>query len=103
PGQQPDPAMMAKIMAAFEKDLGNLTLENDSKVLDEVTVTAQKALLEMDIDKKIFNVDKNIVTAGGTAIDVMRNVPSLQVDIDGNVKLRNASPTLFIDGRPTTL
>ncbi|MCP9770459.1 TonB-dependent receptor [Lacihabitans sp. LS3-19] len=103
PGQQPDPAMMAKMMAAFEKDMGNLNLPSDSKVLDAVTVTAQKALLEMDIDKKIFNVEKNIVTAGGTAVDVMRNIPSLQVDIDGNVKLRNAAPTLFIDGRPTTL
>ncbi|MCP9754841.1 TonB-dependent receptor [Lacihabitans sp. CCS-44] len=103
PGQMPDPAMMAKIMASFEKDLGKIKVENDSKVLDAVTVTATKALLEMDIDKKTFNVEKNIVTAGGTAIDVMRNIPTLQVDIDGNVKLRNAAPTLFIDGRPTTL
>ncbi|GAB2631808.1 outer membrane beta-barrel family protein [Emticicia sediminis] len=102
-GQQPDPAMIAKMMAAFEKDLGNLRIESDTKVLDAVTVTAQKALLEMDIDKKIFNVEKNIVTAGGTGVDVMRNIPSLQVDIDGNVKLRNAAPTIFIDGRPTTL
>src|SRR5262249_32477309 len=39
----------------------------------------------------------------GTAVDVMRNVPSLQVDIDGNVKLRNATPQIYIDGRPTTL
>lgn len=102
-GQQPDPAMLAKIMAAFDKDLGNLKLESDTKTLDVVTVTATKSLLEMDIDKKTFNVEKNIVTAGGTAVDVMRNVPSLQVDIDGNVKLRNAAPTIFIDGRPTTL
>ncbi len=102
-GQQPDPTMIAKMMAAFEKDLGNIKIESDTKVLDAVTVTAQKALLEMDIDKKIFNVEKNIVTAGGTGVDVMRNIPSLQVDIDGNVKLRNAAPTIFIDGRPTTL
>ncbi|PWK23835.1 outer membrane receptor protein involved in Fe transport [Arcicella aurantiaca] len=103
PGQQPDPAMIAKFMAGFEKDLGKLKLENDNKVLDAVVVTATKALVEMDIDKKTFNVDKNIVTAGGTAVDVMRNIPSVQVDIDGNVKVRNAAPTLFIDGRPTTL
>jgi outer membrane receptor for ferrienterochelin and colicin len=103
PGQQPDPAMMAKFMAGFEKDLGKLKLDNDNKVLDAVVVTATKALVEMDIDKKTFNVDKNIVTAGGTAIDVMRNIPSVQVDIDGNVKVRNAAPTVFIDGRPTTL
>ena len=57
----------------------------------------------MDIDKKTFNVDKNITSTGGTAVDVMKNVPSVQVDIDGNVKLRNASPQIYIDGRPTTL
>jgi ferric enterobactin receptor len=103
PGQQPDPAMIAKFMAALEKDLGNIKIESDEKVLDAVTVTATKALLEMDIDKKTFNVEKNIVTAGGTGVDVMRNIPSVQVDIDGNVKLRNAAPTIFIDSRPTTL
>ncbi|WP_437917968.1 TonB-dependent receptor domain-containing protein [Sphingobacterium sp. LRF_L2] len=102
-GGQPDPATLAKLMAAFDKNIGSIPLETDSRQIDEVTVTARKALLEMDIDKKVFNVEKNIVSAGGTAIDVLRNVPSIQVDIDGNVKLRNASPTVFIDGRPTTL
>src|SRR5687768_4594972 len=57
----------------------------------------------MDIDKEVFNVDQNIVSAGGTAVDVMKNVPSLNVDIDGNVTLRNASPQIYVDGRPTTL
>ncbi|WP_400263373.1 TonB-dependent receptor domain-containing protein [Sphingobacterium sp. SG20118] len=86
-----------------EKDLGAITLENDNRKLDEVIVTGRKALLEMDIDKKVFNVEKNIVATGGTAIDVFRNMPSVQVDIDGNVKLRNAAPTIFVDGKPTTL
>jgi len=103
PGQAPDPEMMAKMLAAFEKDLGNIKLANDSKELDAVVVTGTKALVEMDIDKKSFNVSQNLVTTGGTAIDVMRNIPSVQVDIDGNVKVRNANPTLFIDGRPTSL
>ena len=103
PGQQPDPAMIAKFMAAFDLNMGEIKLESDDKMLDQVVVTATKALVEMDIDKKIFNVEKNIVTTGGTAVDVMRNIPSVQVDIDGNVKVRNAAPTLFIDGRPTTL
>ena len=103
PGQAPDPEMMAKLMAAFEKDLGNIKLAPDSKELDAVVVTGTKSLVEMDIDKKSFNVSQNLVTTGGTAIDVMRNIPSVQVDIDGNVKVRNANPTLFIDGRPTSL
>jgi ferric enterobactin receptor len=102
-GGQPDPSAMSKMLENIDKDLGNLKLLSDDKVLEGVTVTAQKALLEMDIDKKIFNVEKNLVTAGGTAVDIMRNIPTLQVDIDGNVKMRNAAPTLFIDGRPTTL
>ncbi|MFY7829303.1 MAG: TonB-dependent receptor domain-containing protein [Flectobacillus sp.] len=103
PGQQPDPAMMAKMLAAMDKDLGNIKLASESTLLEGVTVNGSKPLLEMDIDKKSFNVSKNLVTSGGTAVDIMRNIPSLQVDIDGNVKLRNASPVLFIDGRPTTL
>ncbi|MCC6290056.1 MAG: TonB-dependent receptor [Chitinophagaceae bacterium] len=87
----------------FDKDLGNIKLTSDAKQLEAVVVTATKPMMQMDIDKKTFNVEKNIVTAGGTAVDVMRNVPSVQVDIDGNVKLRNAAPQIYVDGRPTTL
>lgn len=86
-----------------DKDLGNIKMHDDAGQLQAVTVTASAPTLKMDIDKKTFNVEKNIVSAGGTAVDVMRNVPSLQVDIDGNVKLRNAAPQIYIDGRPTTL
>ncbi|MGK2862620.1 MAG: outer membrane beta-barrel protein, partial [Chitinophagaceae bacterium] len=68
-----------------------------------VVVSAGSAGMRLDIDKKVFNVDKNIVSSGGTALDVMRNVPSVMVDIDGNVKLRNAAPQIYIEGRPTTL
>jgi outer membrane receptor protein involved in Fe transport len=88
---------------AFDKDLGKIRLLTDSKELETVTVTANKSSLRLDIDKKVFSVDKNIVSAGGTALDVMKNVPSINVDIDGNVSLRNAAPQLFVDGRPTTL
>ena len=87
----------------FDKDLGNIKLGEDVQQLAGVTVTSVSNKLRMDIDKKVFNVDKNIVTAGGTALDVMKNIPSIQVDIDGNVKLRNSAPQLFIEGRPTTL
>ena len=96
-------AALSSMAGAFDKDLGNIKLKTDQAQLQSVTVTASAPGLKMDIDKKTFSVDKNIVTAGGTAVDVMRNVPSLQVDIDGNVKLRNAAPQIYIDGRPTTL
>ena len=94
---------MSQALAAVDKDLGNLKLEQDAQTLESVTVTASAPMMQMGIDRKIFNVEKNITSAGGSAIDVMRNVPSVNVDIDGNVTLRNAAPQIFVDGRPTTL
>jgi ferric enterobactin receptor len=91
------------IANAFDKDLGNIKLSQQSVQLANVTVINAAQGLKMDIDKKTFTVDKNIVSSGGTAVDVMKNVPSVQVDIDGNVKLRNGTPQIYIDGRPTTL
>ena len=88
---------------SFDKDLGKIKLATDVAQLANVTVTANKPLVRLDADKKVFNVEKNIVSAGGTALDVMKNVPSVNVDIDGNVSLRNAAPQLYVDGRPTTL
>ncbi len=95
-----DPSSM---MSAIDKDLGNIKLVIDEKLLGNVTVTASKPLLQIGIDRKIFNVDRNITSAGGTAVDVMKNVPSVSVDIDGNVSLRNNAPQIFVDGRPTNL
>jgi outer membrane receptor protein involved in Fe transport len=87
----------------FRKDLGNISLNQQVQQLGGVTVTASRPALEMGIDRRIFNVDKSLVSAGGTAIDVMKNIPSVTVDIDGNVQLRNNSPQIFVDGRPTIL
>lgn len=102
-----DPAQqmnaMSGMLNSIDKDLGNIKLVVDNKQLEAVTVTASKPTLKMDIDKKVYNVEKDMVNAGGTALDVMKNVPSVNVDIDGNVTLRNASPQIYIDGRPTTL
>ena len=88
---------------AVDKDLGNIKLREDAQSLEQVTVTASKPLIQMGVDRKIYNVEKDIAAQGGSATDVMKNVPSVQVDIDGNVTLRNSTPTIFVDGRPTTL
>jgi len=90
-------------LPSFDKNLGIVKLSTDMKELGTVTVTAKTPAMRLDMDKKVFNVERNIVSAGGTAQDVMRNVPSVNVDIDGNVTLRGATPTIFVDGRPTTL
>jgi ferric enterobactin receptor len=94
---------MSGMLNSFVKDLGNIQMIAEARVLENVTVTTTASALRLDIDKKVFSVEKNIVSAGGTAVDVMRNVPSVQVDVDGNVKLRNAAPQIYVDGRPTTL
>ncbi len=94
---------MQSMMGMVDKDLGNFSMKADANVLADVTVTATKQLFEMGIDRKIFNVDKNLVSSGQTATEVMKTIPSLSVDIDGNVTLRNSTPQLFVDGRPTTL
>ena len=95
---------MQQMMALVDKDLGNIKLEQDATQLQSVTVTSSaKPQFEMGIDRKIFNVDKNLLSTGQTAVEVMKSIPNLNVDIDGNVTLRNATPTLLIDNRPTTL
>ena len=94
---------MSQMLNGVDKDLGNIKLVTDAKQLAEVSVSGSRGLLQMGIDRKIFNVDKNLTSVGGTAVDVMKSVPSVNVDIDGNVTLRNAPPQIFVDGRPTTL
>ena len=93
----------SNMLSGIVKDLGNIQLQIDAKFLQEVTVTNKSSLLTLSIDRKVFNVEKNLTSIGGTAVDVMKNVPSLNVDIDGNVTLRNAAPQIFVDGRPTTM
>ena len=96
-------ADMSAMLGAIDKDLGNIKMEMDAQVLGNVTVTASKPLFQLGIDKKIYNVEKDVVAAGGTGVDVMKNIPSLSVDLDGNVTLRNNAPQIFVDGRPTTM
>lgn len=86
-----------------QKDLGNVALEQEVKALSEVIVTAQRPALQMGIDRRVFNVDRSLTATGGTAVDVMKNIPSVTVDVDGNVTLRNSTPQIFVDGRPTIL
>lgn len=97
-------APVAFTPGSFDKDLGNLkVVQSDANLAGVTVTTTAKPFFEMGVDRKIFNVDKNIVTTGQTATEIMKQIPSLNVDVDGNVTLRNAAPTLFVDGRPTTL
>jgi iron complex outermembrane recepter protein len=87
-----------------DKDLGSIKLTSNESKLKEVNIVGEKPVMELKVDKKVFNVEKNTTTAGGSASDVLQNVPSVQVDADGNVSLRgNSSVTVLIDGKPATL
>jgi outer membrane receptor protein involved in Fe transport len=95
-GQRPD-------MSKAEKDLGNFRMAVNSQLLKEVDIKAEAAGYALALDKRIFKVDKNLLANGGTAEDALKTVPSLSVDLDGNLTLRNSAPQLFVDGRPTNL
>lgn len=84
-------------------DIGNIKLSANVRSLAGVEIVSEKPNFQMAIDKRVFNVDKNVSSVGGTATDVLKQVPSVNVDIDGNVSVRNGAPTIFVDGRPTTL
>lgn len=95
--------MGAAAAGAVDKDLGNIRLSASAQMLKEVTVTGEASKVQLALDKKIYRVDKDNVAAGGTAEDALKNIPSLNVDIDGNLTMRNATPQIFVDGRPTNL
>lgn len=87
-----------------EKNLGKIKLSPDEHALKEVSITGEKPIMELKVDKKVFNVEKNTTTAGGSATDVLQNVPSVSVDADGTVNLRGKSDvTILIDGKPATM
>ncbi|MBK7172662.1 MAG: TonB-dependent receptor [Bacteroidales bacterium] len=83
--------------------LGDIFIKPKASALSTVEITAEKAMITSNLDKKIITVDKNMAIGGGTATDVMENVPSVTVDAEGNVSLRgNSNITLLIDGKPSS-
>ena len=81
-----------------------LELINYSKTLSDVTVVGRKSQLNASIDRKIYNVDQDIMSRSGTASDILRNVPSVEVDVEGNVSLRGSGDILIlINGKPNPL
>lgn len=84
-----------------EHNAGTIKFTATSTSIGEVVVAAEKKMVEFHLDKKVVNVDKNIAASGGTAVDVLKDVPSVTVDPDGNVSLRgNSNFTILVDGRP---
>ncbi|MDW8848770.1 outer membrane beta-barrel family protein [Flavobacterium sp. MMLR14_040] len=89
----------------LNKDLvKDISLEENINQLNEVNVIAEKSAVELKLDKKVFNVGKDILSRGGSANDILNNVPSVNVDIAGVISLRgNSSVTVLINGKPSML
>jgi ferric enterobactin receptor len=84
--------------------LGEIRISPSEEILDEVTVTSHRSSMELTLDKKVFNVGQDLANRGGTASDVLMNIPSVAVDPEGNVSLRGSGNVrILIDGKPSGL
>lgn len=85
-------------------NLGEVTLKSSSQLLEEVTVQSERSTTELYLDKRVFNVGKDLTNISGSAIEILDNVPSLSVDLEGNVSLRGSQNVrILIDGKPSGL
>ena len=82
--------------------LGLISLEEDANQLSEVVIRTEKTTVEIKLDKKVYNVGSDLMVKGGTVSDVLDNIPSVSVDVEGNVSLRgNDNVRVLIDGKPS--
>ncbi|MBR9845597.1 MAG: TonB-dependent receptor [Algicola sp.] len=85
-------------------DLGTVSLSLNLEALDAVEIVAERTTVEIKLDKKIYNIGKDLTTAGGTVSDALNNVPSVSVDIEGGISLRgNENVRILINGKPSAL
>ncbi len=85
-------------------DLGTVRLIESTQMMEEVEVAADRDFMEVGIDRTVYNTRDQLVSAGGTATDVLQNIPSVEVDIDGNISLRgNQNVAVLINGRPASM
>lgn len=84
--------------------VGRVMLGAGASNLAEVEVTAERAAVEFGLDRKVFNVEQDVASSGGSAEDLLRNIPSITVDLDGNISLRGSSNVrILINGKPSAL
>ncbi|KAF0152532.1 MAG: Outer membrane receptor protein [Ignavibacteria bacterium] len=85
-------------------DYPSIKLNPKNVNMNEVVVKSERDVANFNLDKKVYNVDKNLANSGGTAVDVVQNIPAVQVDADGGVSVRgNTNITVLVDGRPAQL
>jgi outer membrane receptor protein involved in Fe transport len=88
----------------IEQDFGNIALGSSDIKIEDVTIVGERSRVQYKIDKKVINPSQDINSSSGTAVEILQNTPSVNVDIDGNVELRGSGNfTVLIDGKPTVL
>ncbi len=91
-------------LAGKEVSLGKIYLEQDSRILKEVEIVGQGSTMRFELDKKVFSVDQSITSAGASVTEVLENIPSVEVDQEGTISLRNSEDVeIWINGKPAGL
>ncbi|MGV3560375.1 TonB-dependent receptor domain-containing protein [Larkinella arboricola] len=103
-GYQNKETRVLKIERGTDINVGNVVLSPDVKTLQEVNVVGQAQMIEEKVDRLVYNADKDVTNKGGDAAEVMRKVPMLSVDLDGNVSLRGSTNVrVLINNKPSTI
>lgn len=103
-GYRPHRSATLRLTAGRTEDMGRFSLSAAATQLDEVVVRAEKSSMQLALDKRIFNVGKDLANSGGNASDILMNIPSVSVDPEGTVRLRGSDNVrILIDGKPSGL
>lgn len=103
-GYQVNAMQNITVVSGQDLDIGSINLSPEAQVIDAVEVRAEKSTLQMALDKKVFNVGKDLASTSGSAAEILDNIPSVQVDIEGQVSLRGSSGVrILVDGKPSSL
>jgi outer membrane receptor for ferrienterochelin and colicins len=88
---------------SVDTNLGNILFETESSQIETVMIRGERTTVDIKLDKKVYNVGQDLMVKGGTVSDVLDNIPSVAVDVEGNISLRgNESVRVLIDGKPST-
>jgi outer membrane receptor protein involved in Fe transport len=95
---------VVQVLADQKTQMGNITMKADDKMLKSVEITGLRSTMKLDVDKKVFTVDQNVASAGASTSDILKNIPSVEVDAEGGISLRNSTNVIiWINGKPSGL